>query len=466
MKISRLLPAALFAALTLPAQPPDFTPPTPLIAAILHNDSAEVARLLDTGASPNEGKFLGSPPIFLAFFHQNQAILRALINHGADLKATDPGGSTTLMWASANETASTEIVSELLKRGVDPNTKNAAGDSALTWAERRGYTPVVELLKKNGASDTAMIKQSVEKAVALLQKSGPEFVKVSGCTSCHHQSLPQMSYGMARERGFQVNPEISLQQSKAVIAMFKPLKEIMLQGKENLPDPAISVSYALIGLAAEGYAADDTTAAMAHLVSLQQNPDGSFRALPGRPPIESSMFASTALSVRALQAYGSEQKEQVRRAAAWLRTAKPKTTEDRVMQMLGLVWATDKTADLRALAKALAAEQKSDGGWAQLPGLSTDAYATGQALVALQASEQIDATDPIYQRGVAFLLRTQNPDGSWFVRTRSMPFQPYKESGFPYGKDQWISAAGTSWAAMALSATAPKVQSRISRTIF
>ena len=32
-----------------------------------------------------------------------------------------------------------------------------------------------------------------------------------------------------------------------------------------------------------------------------------------------------------------------------------------------------------------------------------------------------------------------------------MKFQPYFESGFPFAHDQWISAAGTSWAAMALA---------------
>jgi len=31
--------------------------------------------------------------------------------------------------------------------------------------------------------------------------------------------------------------------------------------------------------------------------------------------------------------------------------------------------------------------------------------------------------------------------------------QPYFDSGFPYGQDQWISVAGTSWATMALSMT-------------
>ena len=35
-----------------------------------------------------------------------------------------------------------------------------------------------------------------------------------------------------------------------------------------------------------------------------------------------------------------------------------------------------------------------------------------------------------------------------------MKIQPYFESGFPHGHDQWISQAGTSWAAMALSLTA------------
>ena len=44
-----------------------------------------------------------------------------------------------------------------------------------------------------------------------------------------------------------------------------------------------------------------------------------------------------------------------------------------------------------------------------------------------------------------------------------MPFQPYKESGFPHGKDQWISAAGTSWAVMALSAATPKPAEQLSQ---
>ena len=49
------------------------------------------------------------------------------------------------------------------------------------------------------------------------------------------------------------------------------------------------------------------------------------------------------------------------------------------------------------------------------------------------------------------MLKTQFADGSWFVRSRSLPIQPHFESGFPFGRDQFISAAGTNWAAMALA---------------
>jgi N-acyl-D-amino-acid deacylase len=82
--------------------------------------------------------------------------------------------------------------------------------------------------------------------------------------------------------------------------------------------------------------------------------------------------------------------------------------------------------------------------------MGSSAYATGKALVALKTAG-LPVSNRAYQRGVEFLMDTQLEDGSWYVQTRAAGFQPYFDNGFPHGVDQWISAAGTSWATMALT---------------
>jgi len=116
---------------------------------------------------------------------------------------------------------------------------------------------------------------------------------------------------------------------------------------------------------------------------------------------------------------------------------------------------------VKSSARALAAMQRADGSWNQLPAMAPDAYATGEALYALHVAGKMDVSNPVYQKGVQYLLRTQAADGSWHVETRAIWLQPYFESGFPYGRDQFISAAGTAWAVMAL---APAAQSSSLRT--
>ncbi|HMJ61716.1 MAG TPA: prenyltransferase/squalene oxidase repeat-containing protein, partial [Bryobacteraceae bacterium] len=103
---------------------------------------------------------------------------------------------------------------------------------------------------------------------------------------------------------------------------------------------------------------------------------------------------------------------------------------------------------------ALLNKQGADGGWAQIPYLDSDAYATGVVLHTLYVSGLTTPDAPAYRRGIAFLLRTQFPDGSWYVRSRAPKFQPYFQSGFPFDHDQWISTTATAWAAMALAPAA------------
>ena len=76
--------------------------------------------------------------------------------------------------------------------------------------------------------------------------------------------------------------------------------------------------------------------------------------------------------------------------------------------------------------KEVLAAQRTDGGWSDLPSMESNAYATGQALFALH-SAGLPPSDTAYERGVRLLLKKQQQDGSWYVRTRALGFQPYFE---------------------------------------
>jgi squalene cyclase len=160
--------------------------------------------------------------------------------------------------------------------------------------------------------------------------------------------------------------------------------------------------------------------------------------------------------MRALQMYapkstGSAYETSVQSALNWLTLAHATNTEERAFRLLAFGWAKASREMIDAAARELIAEQRPDGGWSQLLHMQSDAYASGEALVALQEAAGLPANHRSIQRGVQFLLETQLEDGSWLVKTRSIPIQPYIESGFPHGEDQWISAAATNWATKALT---------------
>ncbi len=193
---------------------------------------------------------------------------------------------------------------------------------------------------------------------------------------------------------------------------------------------------------------------------LHQHQDGRWPPEAYRPPEDGSAFLFTALAVRGLQAYAprgrsAEIAGRIARARRWLREAQPQETVDSAFQLLGLRWSGAATEEIQKAANLLLRQQRDDGGWAQLPTLPSDAYATGQVLFALHEAAGIPPDAPAYRRGVAFLLRTQLADGSWFVPTRCFPALEYSPSGFPHGRSQFLSAAATCWAVLALIQTSP-----------
>lgn len=306
-------------------------------------------------------------------------------------------------------------------------------------------------------NDPATVRKAIEKSLPMLESIRVPFIEKTGCVSCHNNSLPAMATGLARERGFKWNEQTAREESEQILDVWNIGREKMLQG-DGSAGAQFAASYVLLGLAANGQPPDKTTDAMVHYLIGRQSADGCWPVHINRPPSESSDIAVTALSLRALLLYApkglhQEVSSRVERGRQWLLQTAPRNNEDRAFQLLGLAWANTDKQSLQKMSRDLLTRQRKDGGWGQHDTMESDAYATGQALVALHQAGGLPVTHRAYQRGVGYLLANQAADGSWRVLTRTFPIQRYFESGFPYGHNQWISVAASSWATMALTLT-------------
>jgi ankyrin repeat protein len=405
--------------------------------------------------------------LFLAPPLSDATQVKLLLEHGADPNAKSPAGDTILMLTCSSDHLPVDSVKALLERKADVNARNPAGLTALDFARKRGNTPIVDLLLKAGAkpgsgaaapaakpNPAESARAAVLRSLPLLQKTDSKFLQQAGCVSCHNNTLAALTLTSAHKDGLPVNMPARGEQLKKIATYLDTWRERALQGV-GIPGDQDTVSSILVGMAVQGHAPDPATDAMAFYLRSKQLPNGMWPILAHRPPLESSLFQVTAFSLRALQTYApkarkAEFEQTIQMGRKWLSSAEPHTVDDRAFQLIGLGWVGADRSTIQKFAAALIKEQRPDGGWAQLDSLDSDAYATGQALVGLRDSGAIASTDPAYQRGVKFLLKTQMEDGSWHVASRAIPIQPYFESGFPHGHDQWISSTATSWAAMAL----------------
>jgi hypothetical protein len=331
------------------------------------------------------------------------------------------------------------------------------------------------------------IRAAVVKALPLLVKaSAVEYPKHRDCFSCHNQAVPAVALSLARQHGFAVDTQTLRAIAEHTEADLNLAIDDYRKGKGQ-PGGVIRAGYALWTLEAAGWTPDETTAAVAHYLAVVQGRRDHWQAHSDRPPSESSEFTATSLAIRGLLAFAPPATAKAApwrdRALKWLDQAKPKETEDRAFGLWSLKQAGASPKAIAAAATDLLQSQRPDGGWSQLDpsaepaakgeldkdkakdagsraaavarAKASDAYATGLALVALHLAGGVPTDLPAYRRGLDFLIRTQRDDGSWFVKSRSHPFQPYFESGFPHGPDQFISMAASGWAVAALALACP-----------
>jgi ankyrin repeat protein len=468
---------------------------TPLGAAAFAADDVVIQMLIDHGAEVQAPAYASAragcakcvatlmrpaggnvfnPTVVPAVAFAYPSILKMLLDYGAVIKTdAKTRDMTCLMFAAVSDALPVDTARDLIERGADLNVKSSRGLTALDFARRLGATPMVDLLVKAGAKEgialadpamhpkpAATFRAATERSIPLLQRTDVTFLEKAGCVSCHNNNLTAMAVAAVRRNGIHVDDETSRKQLQAIASYMETWRERLLQNI-GIPGNQDTVSYILLGMAAENYAPDAATDAAARFLKGRQGSDGHWWIQEPRNPLESSDIQVTAVSMRALQVYApkterAQYEKAAQLASGWLVKAEPKSNEDRAFQLLGLKWSKAGKEIIRKAAAELLATQRADGGWGQLPSMASDAYATGQTLVALHESGALAVIDTAYQCGIRFLLNTQLEDGSWYVKSRSHPFQPYFESGFPHGHDQWISAAATNWAVMALAPAAAR----------
>ena len=307
------------------------------------------------------------------------------------------------------------------------------------------------------------VRNAISRAIPMLEAGSIGSANKRQCFTCHSQAIPVFALVEAQQQGFVVDEENIKRQLKHTHEHLKRGLENYRQGKGQGGD-VLTAGYALWTLDVGDWPQDEVTDAVSHYLLDVQSDLQHWRHRGSRPPSSGSDFTATYVALRGLKHFGSyeEQSKEIERRKSvteWLINQSPVETEDSVFRLNALVEYTDAKNEVIEQAIAdLIHKQRDDGGWGQTDEMTSDAYATGTAIAALSTYYHVSdisvaANKASMRKGVAYLLSTQQDDGTWHVATRAKPVQEYFESDFPHGKDQFISIAATAWSTIALLQT-------------
>lgn len=293
------------------------------------------------------------------------------------------------------------------------------------------------------------------------------------CVTCHHGLMTVWALGEARARGYTVDPKSWTDLTRWVIGDDGEVlrtRVIPLPPKAGDPPPpyhVVSLQALLFAQAAPALSRDLNVAARKELdrlpahVAEHQKGDGSFSAedFPAGnrpPPTQESPEVLTLWAYLALESFvpddpgkPSPARSTREKAAAWLGRITPgDSTQVSALRLVADARAGRSAETLRPGVDRLIGRQNPDGGWSQVKGLASDAYATGQALYALSEA-RVPTDRPEVRRAIAFLLAQQQDDGSWQVTPRAHP------GAKPFKDDTAISYFGTAWATLGLLRSLP-----------
>jgi hypothetical protein len=227
---------------------------------------------------------------------------------------------------------------------------------------------------------------------------------------------------------------------------------------EQLPPPAVAApatQSAHGGLGLAGYTRfvgplhAGSLVALADWLVTAQEPTGELVSDHAEAPVDQGdTFTTAALLVtlrtatpHASPAQAATYADGVARAAVWLAAAPAATTQDEVLALLALLESGEAVTspEVEARRADLLLGQLGDGGWAERPGLQSNAYATGQAAYALMTAG-LPPAHPAVCAGIDWLVTHQEADGSWSIGQAGVSTDSTRNSAF----------TATTWPVLAL----------------
>jgi len=199
---------------------------TPLLVQAQFGDIATFKLLLACGADAKSRNKSGKNALDVVMIHMNgdrvEAMMKLLLDNGADVDASPPHGQTALH--NAAEFCHEGMVKILLEHGADVNCRDAVGRTALHYAATNSCEAVVRLLLDHRA-DVNGISRNKQTALHLALDS-----------SYLHKYTREGTIRLLVERGADVNAKCSFDQTAPHLAAREGDEAIMKILREHGAD--------------------------------------------------------------------------------------------------------------------------------------------------------------------------------------------------------------------------------------
>ncbi|HSC16267.1 MAG TPA: ankyrin repeat domain-containing protein [Gammaproteobacteria bacterium] len=205
---------------------------TEIADAAMRRDSAEVRRLVQSGADVNAAQADGATALHWAAYHADASLTKLLLEAGADAAAANRNGSTP-MWLAASR-GDAAVIQALLDKGADANEELPLGRRPLMLAARSGSVDAVRALLTKGADPNA--KESARGTTALMQAADQGHADVLAVLIEHGADVAAVSAPVLRDArtaalGKSDDPRAAVRRQVIAILCDQPTPDLsVLQG--------------------------------------------------------------------------------------------------------------------------------------------------------------------------------------------------------------------------------------------